>query len=215
MMVWSTAASSGSTALRTLTFPVSSAVGSPPSPSSPPLHAAPTNRTIASSARTLDRCMATPPFPPILCRPYVSGAVNPWAFAPAQGSRSTHHLRVPARALLRRPSLGREVHVDQPESLRVPLGPLEVVEQGPDEEACQRNPRLERGVGGQHVLSDERDAFWVNHVPVRIHRAGERRAVLRDEDARGLVLAVEADEQLGETRRVDGPSPLPHPHTPR
>src|SRR5947209_7909756 len=43
---------------------------------------------------------------------------------------------IPACARLRDPALGRIIDVVEPESARVPLGPLEVVQQGPAEVAA-------------------------------------------------------------------------------
>src|SRR5580704_13715322 len=57
-------------------------------------------------------------------------------------------LLVPAGAGLRDAGLGAEVHEDQAEPAAVPVGPLQVVEQRPDEVAAYVHPGLD---GPQHL----------------------------------------------------------------
>src|ERR671912_405343 len=55
------------------------------------------------------------------------------------------HLPIPARAVLGDPALGQVVDVDDPKSLAVALGPLEVVQQRPYEISAKVNPARDRG----------------------------------------------------------------------
>src|SRR5690348_12451545 len=65
-----------------------------------------------------------------------------------------HYLRVPARAEFGRPALGGVVDVDDPEALAVALGPLEVVEERPEEIAPDVVALGEGPVEADEVLAE-------------------------------------------------------------
>src|SRR5690349_4778975 len=76
-----------------------------------------------------------------------------------------NHLRVEPRALLERPLLRFQVHVDDSEALRKAEAPLEVVEERPDVVALEVDSFFDRVVDGLQVLAEVFDA---ERVRVRI-----------------------------------------------
>ena len=84
------------------------------------------------------------------------------------------------RAVLGDAPLGGEVDVDDAEPLRIALGPLEVVEQRPHEEAAQVDAGGDGVVPGPQVGVEEGDAVGVADPPVVVHPVGERATVLVD-----------------------------------
>src|SRR5580704_6169570 len=82
---------------------------------------------------------------------------NPRTLHGPFGGQRRHGVRsrdtsVEARAGLRGPVLGREVHVDDAEPLLVAVGPLEVVQQRPYEVPGQVRAVIDRAGGGVQVL---------------------------------------------------------------
>ncbi|CAK7284686.1 hypothetical protein SGPA1_30559 [Streptomyces misionensis JCM 4497] len=125
---------------------------------------------------------------------------------PAAPPRATSSLRpqdVPEPPVRRlRGALQRVVvHVHQPEAARVPLGPLEVVQQGPDEVAAHVHARLQRGVQGTQMGVQVGDALLVVQALVGA-------AVLGDDDRRQpvAVAVAEVAQQLGQPLRDHRPA---------
>src|SRR5262249_46278487 len=102
---------------------------------------------------------------------------------------------VPARAVLRNAALRGVVDVDDPEALAVPLGPLEVVEERPDEVPAKIDSVLERLVNGAHVLVEIRETQAVVNGAVGVDDVVEGGTVLGD-DERNAVVASQAAQEL-------------------
>ena len=103
---------------------------------------------------------------------------------------------IPERAPLRDAPLRLEVDVDDPEALRVPVLPLEVVEQRPDEVAAHVDPGGDRLLDGREVPLDVGDPERVlDHVGA-VEAVVEGGAVLGDQQRQVAVVALQPDEQL-------------------
>src|SRR5688572_16531945 len=74
-----------------------------------------------------------------------------------------------------------EVHVDDPEPLREPEGPLKVVEQRPEEVAADWNALVDRVPEGRQMSVDVRDPLWIGDASV-VPSIRVRGAVLGDVD---------------------------------
>src|SRR5215207_7865794 len=194
-------------AFRTFTVPVfSSRAGplpvSPPPPSSSLVQAAAISKNTANGTMSLSGFIDCPLSPGPFSPMYVirgqlglaSALTLPSRVAWSNGPRGTalDQPLEPAGARLRGPHLGLEVGVDQAEVLRVALGPLEVVQQRPDEVADQWYPGRDRLTRGADVVAQERDPRLVVDDPVRSGPLIERGPVLGEEDPRWRVLVIES-----------------------
>ena len=83
-----------------------------------------------------------------------------------------------------------EVHVHDSEAVRITLGPLEVVEEGPHEEAAQIDTRVERGTRRPQVRVEIGDPIVVVDRTVRTGFVVERAPALVHEQRRRVVLLV-------------------------
>src|SRR3954464_15501838 len=178
-MLWRTSFSSGSSALKTLTFPVFSSVEPPPEPPPPPLLSSPLSALHAPATRTSTAVNAISDqrrIAPLLSflrlfHPSRSSTVKPASRASGPRRRLRLHgqgaavppddVAEPPGARLRRPFLGREVDVDEPEPLAVALGPLEVVQEGPREEPLDRGAGVERATDLAEVAVEVGDPLEV------------------------------------------------------
>src|SRR6185437_363810 len=70
-----------------------------------------------------------------------------------------NHPGIVAAAILDYAALGRVVHVDDAEAFGVALGPLEIVEEGPDEVAAERRTLGDCLPGGAEMIAQVGDPF--------------------------------------------------------
>src|SRR5919204_2533107 len=138
------------------------------------------------------------------------------AFTSARGDRGRTRRAAPARdevavpvvAVFRYALERRIVDVDDPESLRVAVRPLEVVEKAPDEVTLHRRAIRDRARDRFEIGLDVRGALGIVNAPVVHPDIGKRGAVLGHVDRSGLVLGRDAHEQAVEPVRVDLPTHL-------
>src|SRR3954449_5635165 len=117
---------------------------------------------------------------------------------------SRDQVPIPERALLRDPSLGRIVDVDDPEPLRVAPFPFEVVEQRPDVVAADVYSLGPRLLDGCDVRTQVCDAATVRDGTV-VEPVLEGSAVLRDQQREVAVVSLDPQKQLRERFRYDRP----------
>src|SRR5690349_1375067 len=142
-------------------------------------------------------------------------APSPYAPTPLVQRRPIrpNDLGVPLRGLLRRSGTGRVVAIHETKALPVPLGPLEVVDEGPVEVALDRDAGVHRALELEQVATREVDAERVLNAAVHADtvRAGD--AVLGDDDrllvtvvakARGEVHGLGDDGPVERRARVTG-----------
>src|SRR5262245_48056497 len=99
------------------------------------------------------------------------------------------------RALSLMCALGLEVDVHDPEALRRAVGPLEVVEQRPDEVSAHVDALFDRGVDGLDVGTQIVDAQRIRQTrTVQRRRVEERGAILGDIDRQSAVTLRDPDE---------------------
>src|SRR5687768_7338531 len=96
------------------------------------------------------------------------------------GSISPNDLGIEPPTSLHRALLRRVVHVHETESLGEPVGPLEVVEQGPGEVPAEVYTLPQRRVHGAQVVSQVPGAEWIVDQIFTRRRIVEGRSVLRD-----------------------------------
>src|SRR5919197_159958 len=107
---------------------------------------------------------------------------------PRRSAPARDEVAVPVEAVLRHAVERRVVDVDDPEPLRVPVRPLEVVEQAPDEVAADRRAVRDRLQDGGDVGFDVRRPLGVVHAPVVCPHVAEGGAVLGHVDRGRRVL---------------------------
>ena len=100
----------------------------------------------------------------------------------------------------------RVVDVDDPEPLRVALGPLEVVEQRPDVVALHRHAGGDRARDRVEVAGEVVPPLRIGDRAVVHTDVAERRAVLGHVDRARRVVAGDADEALVEALGIDLPA---------
>src|SRR5919201_2625739 len=138
------------------------------------------------------------------------------AFTSARGDRGRARRAAPARdevakpveAVLRYALERRIIDVDDPESLREAVRPLEVVEEAPDEITLHRRTFRDRARDRFEIGLDVRRALGIVNAPVVHPHVGERGAVLRYVDRSRLVLGRDAHEQSVQPVRVHLPTHL-------
>src|SRR4249919_476741 len=219
--------SSADNALKTLTVPVFSSWAAPvvPPPVSPPppssfVHAAAISTSTANGTTNLNRCMMLPPFPrspfgpqdalsvnsPLLAVPRIRDALGGHAAWLALAS----DLLVPVSTPLGYTRLRCEIDVHQPEAPRVPVRPLEVVQEGPHEESLEWHAGLPCPQRCCDVFAQVRDPSRVLDLTVVTEDVLEGRTVLRDHDAGRRVLPMHPQQQLGQDIRLHRPTHLGH-----
>src|SRR5918992_335951 len=103
---------------------------------------------------------------------------------------------VPAGALLRDALLGLVVDVEDSESLRVAEGPLEVVEERPEEVAAHADARLDGVVERDEMLTEIPNSLEVSHHACHLDPVLEGGPVLGDEERQVRMLPMEAEEDV-------------------
>ena len=116
--------------------------------------------------------------------------------------------RIPARARLRRPALGREVDVHESEPRSVAERPLEVVEQRPNEVAAHVDTGVNRLPDAGEVLAQVVDPAPVVDRPVRPHVVTKADAVLRHEDRHARIVGVQPEKLFEQRIGIDAPAHL-------
>src|ERR1019366_6612963 len=116
------------------------------------------------------------------------------------------HVGVPEGTALRDPALGAEIHEDDPEPLGVPLGPLEVVQERPDEVAAQVHPGTDGAPGGVQVAVQVADPLEVVDNALRGDVVMGGGAVLGDVQRQAGRLGAQPDQQLVQSLGIDQPA---------
>src|SRR5450756_671137 len=121
--------------------------------------------------------------------------------------RSTEERGEPLAAALDGALLRRVVDVHEAEPAGVAPRPLEVVRERPDEVALERDPLVEGGRAGHHVLLEVPATVLVLDLAVD-HRVRIGRAVLGDVQRKVRPVRVGELEDVEHALRVDGPAHL-------
>src|SRR5438067_4372727 len=127
-------------------------------------------------------------------RPAVCGPES----VPGRHPVERDHVAVIQGAVLKGASLCLEIDMDDPEALRVPHRPFEVVQQRPQQIPPHIGPTLDRGMYRTQVLVDVVDPFGIPNLAPGVHLVLERRAVLRDDQREPSGMPVQPAQQFGE-----------------
>src|SRR5215210_2041610 len=122
------------------------------------------------------------------------------------GPAGFDHLGVKSSARLGRTALGFEINVNDAEALRIPVAPLEVVEQGPGEVTTQVDALPHRLAGGREVRPQIAHAERIGQL-VPLDRRGivEGGSVFGDIERNVAVPRLDPDQRVGEPRWEDFP----------
>src|SRR5690606_411756 len=115
------------------------------------------------------------------------------------------HLGIPSGTRLRDALLSRIVDIHDTEALRKSLCPFKIVQQGPRKIATQRNAAGNRLMAGTQVSVEVRHPVLVVHPAVGLDHVVECGPVLGDINRHRRVLAMDPQQDLGESAGVDLP----------
>src|ERR1051326_7727781 len=136
-----------------------------------------------------------------------------WACGPATTTPTTNSSllggnegSVPATTIFDDTALCGIVDIDQPKALLVSLGPLKIVQEGPDNVTLDRHPLAHNLGNGLYVRAQIVYTPQVVNVVVAIPLIVEGGTTFRDNESFGSVLAVNARQDVGESVGEDLPA---------
>src|SRR5689334_16977804 len=115
--------------------------------------------------------------------------------------------RIKSAAVLHRAYLRVVVHMHDSETLRIPVAPLVVIQEGPGEVSAHVDALLNCVVYGPQMTAEVVDSERILNSPVdRRRRICESRSIFRDVDREVTVSVLHPRENVSETSRVDLPA---------
>src|SRR5579884_1785153 len=118
---------------------------------------------------------------------------------------SVNGLLIPAGAIFENAALSGIINVDEAEAFGVAFSPLEVIQQRPDEIACQRCSFQNGFSCLPDIFLQEIDAPGIVHLPILADCIGKGSTILGNIQARDRVFLMHAYQQLADASRVDLP----------